>query len=102
MCGIEQRRNYERGCFITVVLIASILAGTSSSAAGMIAAVVGWKKNSAEAIVCATILVCAVTNFIVISPDNIVFVLFVLNELFIGGSSIMYQILANEIEKMGV
>lgn len=89
--------------FIPAALISSILAGTLSSAAGMIAAVVGWKKNSAAAsIVCATILVCAVTNFIVISPDNIVFVLSALNVLFIGGSSIMYQILANGIEKMEV
>lgn len=89
--------------FIITVLISSVLTGVMSSAAGIISAAAGWKKRSiVAAIICAVIIVCMMTNFIAVSPDNIVLALSVMSVIFILAAGFMYGILAKGIDRMEI
>ncbi|MCI8284400.1 MAG: ABC transporter permease subunit [Firmicutes bacterium] len=89
--------------FIIIVLISSILTGVVSSAVGIISAAAGWKKRSVIAtIICAIIIVCALTNLIAVSPNNIIFVLYAMSVIFILAAGLMYGILAKGIDRMEI
>ncbi|MBD5466876.1 MAG: ABC transporter permease subunit [Lachnospiraceae bacterium] len=89
--------------FVLTALISSILMGISSSAVGIISTAVGWKKRSGIAtIVCSLIIVCVLTNFITVSPRNIIWVMLAISTVFFVIAIVIYHILANRIEKMEV
>lgn len=89
--------------FVFTVLISSILMGILSSAVGIISTAVGWKKHSIIAtIVCSLIIVCVLTNFITVSPRNIIWVMLAISTVFVVIANVIYHILANGIEKMEV
>ena len=89
--------------FVFTVLISSILIGILSSAVGIISTAVGWKKHSIIAtIVCSLIIVCVLTNFITVSPRNIIWVMLAISTVFVVIANVIYHILANGIEKMEV
>lgn len=97
--GVQLTTNY----FILTVLFSSILVGILSATIGICSAVIGWKKRSVmSTIICSLIIVCLVTNFITISPKNIVLVMFFMSLIFILIVNMMYHVLAKEIEKMEV
>ncbi|MDO5547914.1 MAG: hypothetical protein Q4F79_05440 [Eubacteriales bacterium] len=89
--------------FVLVVLSSSILMGISSSAVGIISAAFGWKKRSViVTIVCSLIIVCVLTNFITVSPGNIMWVMLAISTGFVVIANVIYSVLANGIEKMEV
>lgn len=89
--------------FVFTVLISSILMGILSSAVGIISTAVGWKKHSIIAtIVCSLIIVCVLTNFITVSPRNIIWVMLAISTVFVVIANVIYHILANGIEKVEV
>ncbi len=89
--------------FVFTVLISSILIGILSSAVGIISTAVGWKKHSIIAtIVCSLIIVCVLTNFITVSPRNIIWVMLAISTVFVVIANVIYHILANGIEKMEI
>ena len=99
--GIVLQMNTQH--FVFTVLISSILVGISSSAVGIISTAFGWKKRSVIAtIVCSLIIVCFLTNFITVSPRNIIWVMLAINTVFVVIANVIYHILANGIEKMEV
>ncbi|MDE6760711.1 MAG: ABC transporter permease [Lachnospiraceae bacterium] len=91
------------GHFILTALLSSILMGISSSAVGIVSSAFGWKKHSVIAtIVCSVIIVCTITNFIVISPSNIIGVMLAMSAVFVAIANFMYHVLINKIKKMEV
>lgn len=99
--GIVPQMNTEH--FVPAVLVSSILMGISSSAVGIISAALGWKKRSVIAtIVCSLIIVCVLTNFITVSPRNIIWVMLAIGTVFVVIANVTYHLLANGIEKMEV
>lgn len=89
--------------FVFTVLISSILMGILSSTVGIISTAIGWKKHSIIAtIVCSLIIVCVLTNFITVSPRNIIWVMLAISTVFVVIANVIYHILANGIEKMEV
>ncbi|MBD5538030.1 MAG: hypothetical protein HDQ99_20730 [Lachnospiraceae bacterium] len=99
--GIVPQMNTQH--FVLTALISSILMGISSSAVGIISTAVGCKKRSVIAtIVCSLIIVCVLTNFITVSPRNIIWVMLAISTVFVVIANVIYHILANRIEKMEV
>lgn len=99
--GIVPQMNTQH--FVFTVLISSFLMGILSSAVGIISTAVGWKKRSAVAtIVCSLIIVCVLTNFITVSPRNIIWVMLAMGVVFVIIANLVYHVLANGIEKMEV
>lgn len=89
--------------FVFTVLISSFLMGISSSAVGIISAAFGWEKRSAIAtIVCSLIIVCVLTNFITISPGNIIWVMLAFSTICVGAANFIYHILDRKIMRMEV
>lgn len=89
--------------FFGMVVFSSVFMGFLSSALGVISAVVGWKKRSATAvIVCALLIVCITTNFIAISPGNVLGVMSAMCAFFVVIAYGMYHSLVNGIEQMEV
>lgn len=99
--GIVPQMNTEH--FILTVFLSSTLMGILSSAVGIISTAFGWKKHSmVVTIVCAFVIVCAATNFITVSPRNIIWVMLAMNAVFVVIANFIYHILANRIKKMEV
>lgn len=99
--GIMPQMDIEH--FVFAVLFSSLFMGISTSAVGIISAALGWKKRSAiSAIVCSLIIVCAVTNYIVICPSGIIWVMLAMSACLAAIANFIYHVLANGIEKMEV
>lgn len=91
------------GHFMISVLLSGFFTGILSSAIGMIAAVVGWKKRSImAAMICSLVLVCFVPNLIAGFSNNIVLGMFIIGAVLVLFAGIMYHILANGIERMEI
>lgn len=89
--------------FVFTVLLSSLFMGLSSSAVGIISTALGWKKRSAiAAIVCSLIIVCSLTNSIVIFPSTIIWTMLAMSAVLVITATFLYHILANEIAKMEV
>ncbi|MDE5819245.1 MAG: ABC transporter permease [Lachnospiraceae bacterium] len=90
-------------CFVFTVLFSGILAGVSASAIGMISAVFGWKRRSAvAAVVCSLVIVCTVTNVIVIAPVYLMGIMLAMAAALVIIAGGMVHILAKRIEGMEV
>lgn len=89
--------------FFFTVLFSGFFMGILSSAVGMIATGLGWKKRSVVAtIVCSLLIVCVLVNCITISPSNIIWVILAISVVFVIIANFVYHVLANGIEKMEV
>ncbi len=91
------------GYFMVKVLITSALISLLSASVGMISTLIGWKMRSVTATtISSVIIVCLLTNFLVVSPSRIILIVFSVGVVFLVIANIMYHILANSINKMEV
>ncbi len=89
--------------FPLVVVLVSLLMGVLSAVAGLVAAVVGWKKRSpVAAVVGALLLVCCTANGIPCAPRYILWVMLGMACVFLLAAALLYRVLARWIEGMEV
>lgn len=89
--------------FLPVVLGVSLLEGILSAAAGILAALVGWKRNSSvAAVVAALLLVCCTANVIPFAPRHVLLVMLGMGAVFVPAALALYRILVRGIEGMEV